>query len=148
MRRLATQPYEATCSAYPKHTSANSTRSSRSHTKKGTRRGQHRLRHQPLRDMADYQEQAEAPRIPETPPTHRPPEPSHPKPEHNQRRPTRLTNPQEAPQTRTQRQRRPMRRPSLPLKAKLQPHRQERPHPSNQAEKEHDHTETRQPTMA
>ena len=41
-----------------------------------------------------------------------------------------------------------MRRPSIPFKAKLQPHSQERPQPNHQTETKHNHPKTWKPTMA
>ena len=41
-----------------------------------------------------------------------------------------------------------MRRPSIPIEAKLQPHSQERPQPNHQAETKHNHPKTWKPTMA
>jgi hypothetical protein len=98
--------------------------------------------------MADRQRETETAQVPEAPPTHRPSQPRDPQPEHNQRHPTRLTHPQDTSQTLTQKQRRPMRRPSIPLKTKLQPHSHERPYANHQTETKHNHTKTRQPTMA
>jgi len=41
-----------------------------------------------------------------------------------------------------------MRRPSIPIEAKLQPHSQERPQPNHQAETKHNHPKAWKPTMA
>jgi len=101
--------------------------------------------------MADRQEAEETKttqRIREAPPTHRPTQPSHTQPQHNQRHTPRLTHPQEATQTHTERQRRPMPRPSLPLPSELQPHHQERTQPNHQAQTEHNDKEAGKPSMA
>jgi len=99
--------------------------------------------------VADSQREAEeTAQIREASSAHSPTQPCHTQPWHNQGHTPRLAHPEEAPETYTERQRRHMPRPCLPLTAKLQSHSQERPQPNHQAKKEHNDTKAGKPAMA
>jgi len=93
-------------------------------------------------------ETEETAQIRKAPPDHRPSQPSHPQPEHNERHTPRLTVPKGTSETHTERRRRHMSRRRLPVATELQPHRQERPQPNHHAKKQYDHAETWKPSMA